>query len=168
MDITLQIDESFQPEIEPHLITQAARSTLQFLRQQPSSEVKLSLAEVNSLSIVITDNEIVQQLNQEYRGVNAPTDVLSFENSPDPDFPEFDETTAAYLGDIVIAFPVAQAQAAAAGHSTQAEIMLLTVHGMLHLLGFDHDTPERKNHMWQIQRQIMTELGLAQVQPTES
>ncbi len=168
MDITLEIEESFQPELDPHLISQAARATLQYLQQTPAAEVQVSPAQALSLSIVIADNELVQQLNRAYRGVDAPTDVLSFENSPDPDFPDLEDPGADYLGDIVIAFPVAQAQAAAAGHSTQAEIMLLTVHGLLHLLGFDHDSPERRERMWQVQQHIISTLGLAHVQPTES
>lgn len=168
MDITIQIEESFQPELEPHLITQAARATLEYVTQMPTIALKVPVVETPSLSIVITDSEQVQQLNQEYRGVDAPTDVLSFENTPDPDFPDFDDPGGDYLGDIIIAFPIAQTQAAAAGHNTQAEIMLLTVHGLLHLLGFDHDSPERKEHMWQIQQQIMAGLGLPHIQPTES
>jgi probable rRNA maturation factor len=110
----------------------------------------------------------VQQLNAQYRGIDAPTDVLSFENTPDPDFPELDETEAGHLGDIIIAYPVAEAQAMAAGHTAQQEVILLAVHGLLHLLGFDHDTSENKEKMWQTQRQIMVELGLEHVQPTES
>lgn len=168
MDITLQIEEEFESELEPRLVTQAARVTAQYLHQISAPEVKISLAEASSLSIVITDNQMIQELNQAYRGVDAPTDVLSFENNPDPDFPDFEEAAANYLGDIIISFPIAQAQAAAAGHSPQAEVMLLTVHGLLHLLGFDHDSPARRERMWQIQRQIMTELGLAHIQPTES
>lgn len=168
LDITLQIEDAFQPQLEPHLIIGAARATLEYVQHTPAAEVNLSLAQPHTLSIVITDDELVQQLNHEYRGVNAPTDVLSFENSPDPDFPDFDEPAEAYLGDIVIAFPIAQAQAAAAGHSTQAEIILLTVHGLLHLLGFDHDSPQSRERMWHVQQQIMTELGLPHVQPTES
>jgi probable rRNA maturation factor len=73
-----------------------------------------------------------------------------------------------YLGEIVIAYPVAQAQAQAAGHTVQAEITLLAVHGLLHLFGFDHDTPENKKKMWAAQHQVMAGLGLAHVQPTES
>jgi probable rRNA maturation factor len=116
----------------------------------------------------MTDKATLQQLNQQYRGLNVPTDVLSFENVPDPDFPAMDEDLLGYLGEIVIAYPVAQAQALAAGHTVQAEITLLAVHGLLHLLGFDHDTPQSKNKMWAAQHQVMAELGLAHVQPTEN
>jgi probable rRNA maturation factor len=117
---------------------------------------------------VVTDSETIKELNQQYRGINAPTDVLSFENIPDPDFPEVDQAASGYLGDIIIAYPVAEAQALAAGHAPQDELILLAVHGLLHLLGFDHETSENKQQMWDIQQRIMTELELAHVQPTEN
>lgn len=161
MDIFFQIDEPFQALIEPEPLEKAVQWTLQFFG-------KSSASSVNSMTIVITDNDTVQQLNAQYRGIDAPTDVLSFENTPDPDFPELDETEAGHLGDIIIAYPVAEAQAMAAGHTAQNEVILLAVHGLLHLLGFDHDTSENKEKMWQTQRQIMVELGLGHVQPTES
>jgi probable rRNA maturation factor len=72
-----------------------------------------------------------------------------------------------HLGDVTIAFPVAQTQAQAAGHSSIAELTLLAVHGTLHLLGFDHNTSAAKERMWTAQHQIMTELGLEHIQPTE-
>jgi probable rRNA maturation factor len=160
MDITFQIDEPFQPQVEPEQIEQALRLTFDFFYQ--AAEV------VNSVTVVVTDNELIQQLNAQYRGVDAPTDVLSFENAPDPDFPEVDETATAHLGDIIIAYPIAQAQALAGGHTPQAEVTLLAVHGFLHLLGFDHDTPANKENMWAAQQRVMTTLGLAHVQPTEA
>ncbi|MBE7471213.1 MAG: rRNA maturation RNase YbeY [Anaerolineae bacterium] len=161
MDIFFQIDEPFQALVEPEPLEKAVQLTLRFLGNSYASSI-------NSVTIVITDSDTVQQINAQYRGIDAPTDVLSFENTPDPDFPELDETEAGHLGDIIIAYPVAAAQAAAAGHTAQNEVILLAVHGLLHLLGFDHDTPENKEKMWQTQRQIMVELGLGHVQPTES
>ncbi|RME82331.1 MAG: rRNA maturation RNase YbeY, partial [Caldilineae bacterium] len=71
------------------------------------------------------------------------------------------------LGDIVIAAPTAARQAHAAGHTPAEEICLLAVHGILHLLGYDHDTPARKEAMWQKQAQILAANGLAHVKPTE-
>lgn len=155
MDIILQIDPPFLAELESNLIQQAVQAALQHFGR------------LNSLTItvVITDNQTVQQLNHQYRGINAPTDVLSFDNIPDPDFPDLDQD---HLGDIIIAFPVAKAQAAAAGHQPLEEVTLLAVHGTLHLLGFDHDTPAQKKEMWAAQQQIMAELGLAHLQPTEN
>ena len=156
MDIGIQIDESYSAMIDANQIKEAMRATL---RLCPGPRTK----ETDSVALAITDDETVRQLNHRYRGVDEPTDVLSFENLPDPDFPN--EEATVHLGDVIIAFPVAAAQATAAGHAISEEIILLTVHGTLHLLGFDHDTPTGKKNMWSIQRQIMTELGLPYVQP---
>lgn len=164
MEIIFQIDEPFQPLIELEPLEKAMQLTLHFFNKSAGA----AAADPNSVTLVITDNDTVQELNAQYRGIDAPTDVLSFENTPDPDFPELDEMEAGHLGDIIIAYPVAEAQALAAGHSAQQEVILLAVHGLLHLLGFDHNTPENKADMWHKQRQIMVELGLGHVQPTES
>lgn len=163
MEIFFQIDDPFQARIEPEPLEKAVRLTFHRFNQNTGSNPSTA----SSVTLVVTDNDTVQQLNADYRGVDAPTDVLSFENTPDPDFPQLDEE-AGHLGDIIIAYPVAEAQALAAGHTAQEEIVLLAVHGFLHLLGFDHDSPENKAQMWQIQHQVMVELGLGHVQPTES
>jgi probable rRNA maturation factor len=161
MDFMLQIDEAFEPHLEPNRLEQALVSALTVV---PA----LAPTSAQTVTIVITDNELVQQLNRDYRGVDAPTDVLSFENLPDPDFPDVGQAGSDHLGDIIIAYPVAKAQALAAGHTPPEEVILLAIHGLLHLLGFDHDTPESKERMWAVQRQMMTHLGLAHVQPTET
>jgi probable rRNA maturation factor len=70
-----------------------------------------------------------------------------------------------YWGDVLIAYPQAQAQAAAANHAIQAELALLVVHGVLHLLGYDHVRPEDKEVMWERQAHVLSQLGLAHVQP---
>lgn len=164
MEIFFQIDDPFQARIEPEPLEKAVQLAFHRFNQNTGSNPSTA----SSVTLVVTDNDIVQQLNADYRGVDAPTDVLSFENMPDPDFPQVDELEAGHLGDIIIAYPVAEAQALAAGHTAQEEVVLLAVHGFLHLLGFDHDSPENKAQMWQIQRQVMVELGLGHVQPTES
>jgi probable rRNA maturation factor len=164
MNVIFQIDEPFQRRVEPDRIEQALRLTFDLFNETGGSNEVTA----NSVTVVVTDNEVVQQLNAQYRGIDAPTDVLSFENTPDPDFPELDEATAAQLGDIIIAYPVAEAQALVGGHMPAEEIALLAVHGFLHLLGYDHDTPDRKQTMWAIQQQVMAKLGLAHIQPTET
>ncbi|MBI1877337.1 MAG: rRNA maturation RNase YbeY [Chloroflexi bacterium] len=164
MDVIFQIDELFQPQVNPEQIEQALRLTLDFFNQTSGSNP----VNAGSVTVVVTGNDAIQELNAQYRGIAAPTDVLSFANTPDPDFPELDEATAGHLGDIIIAFPVAQAQAVTGGHTPQDELTLLAAHGFLHLLGFDHDTPANKKIMWAAQAQVMAELGLAHVQPTET
>jgi probable rRNA maturation factor len=116
----------------------------------------------SALSLRITTDDEIQQLNRDYLGKDAPTDVLSF---PVP----FDdpESGVPYLGDIVISLPTAFHQAQTAGHPPGEEIKLLLVHGMLHILGYDHATPEEKTTMWALQDKILTQLDI-QAKPTES
>ena len=157
MNVILQIDKPFQIDTDPRPIQNAVQTTVQLVRGNTEDGV----------NITITNEDAIQQLNYQYRGLNTPTDVLSFAYSPDPDFPKIDPMMSHYLGDIIIAYPVAKTQAKVRGHSVQDEIILLAVHGTLHLLGFDHATPAQKEKMWAVQQQIMTSLGLVHVQPTE-
>jgi probable rRNA maturation factor len=107
------------------------------------------------LAVVLADRDRSQQLNRAYAGHDAPTDVLSFsDGSVTP------ESGEPYLGDVVICLPVALEQAAAAGHSPDAELALLAVHGVLHLLGHDHGQADQQAAMWEAQRRILEGLGL--------
>jgi probable rRNA maturation factor len=160
VEIVVHIDEPFVANLTPEPLKQAVTTTLHFGSGPGSNDAQ-------TVSVVITHDETVQQLNRQYRGVDAPTDVLSFATVPDPDFP-LDEESPIHLGDIIIAYPVAEMQARAGGHTVLEEVILLIVHGTLHLLGFDHNTPLNKDEMWAIQQQIMVELGLTHVQPTET
>ncbi len=160
MEIFLEIDPQFNPVVDEPQLRQAVETTLTLM--QPEADPAQSVA------ISITDTPTIRELNRQFRGIDAPTDVLSFVNEPDPDFPDQDPETAAHLGDLVIAYPIAAAQAHAGGHPPMAEVVLLTVHGLLHLLGFDHDTAAAKTAMWSAQRRVLAELGLAHIQPTEA
>jgi probable rRNA maturation factor len=114
-----------------------------------------SVSSVTSLTIVFTDDAQMHELNSEYLKIKAPTDVLSFPaNELDP------ETDSTYLGDILISLPRAIEQSNAAGHPLEAEIQLLVVHGVLHLLGYDHVNPKEKRRMWDTQVTILEQLGL--------
>ncbi len=111
------------------------------------------------LTIVLTDDARLQTLNRDYLGIDAPTDVLSFPASEtDP------ETGARYLGDILISIPRADAQAKVAGHPLESEVQLLVVHGVLHLLGFDHAEAEEKTKMWKAQAEVLEQLGLSGIE----
>lgn len=135
-----------------NLIEQAARAALEHEAQSPDAE----------LSIVLTDDARLQQLNREYLGIDAPTDVLSFPSTEtDP------ETGARYIGDILISIPRAGAQAEAAGHPLEAEVQLLVVHGVLHLLGYDHAEAEEKARMWKAQAEVLEQLELGSIQIRE-
>lgn len=116
----------------------------------------------SELSIILTNDTRLHELNLNYLGVDAPTDVLSFPASEtDP------ETGARYIGDILISIPRARAQADAAGHPLESEVQLLVVHGVLHLLGHDHAQPEEKARMWTAQAEILETLGLGNIQIRE-
>lgn len=110
-------------------------------------------------TILLTDDVSIQELNRRYAGVDAPTDVLSFSAwEGDPGFVVAPEM-AAYLGDIVISVPYAARQAAAVGRALDAELRLLVVHGILHLLGYDHATDAEEAIMWEKQRSILEDLA---------
>lgn len=108
-----------------------------------------------SLSLVLSDDETVHGLNRQYRGVDAPTDVLSFPVEHDAPFE--DDTD---LGDLIIAVPYLARQAKAQGHTFADELLLAAIHGTLHLLGYDHDTRENEDAMWTIQAQALAAAGV--------
>jgi len=134
------------------LLERAANAALEYEAKPLDSE----------LSIILTDDARLHELNLNYLGVDAPTDVLSFPASEtDP------ETGARYIGDILISVPRAQNQADAAGHPLEAEVQLLVVHGVLHLMGHDHAEAEEKVRMWKAQTEIQERIGLGQIQIRE-
>jgi len=121
---------------------------------QLALEIEQSPSHV-SLAVVITDDQEIQALNRQFRDVDAPTDVLAFAD---------DETGQAfvdgsdeppYIGDVIVSLPRAREQAAEHGHSTTEELRLLVVHGVLHLLGYDHATPSEQAAMWARQDAIL-------------
>ncbi len=147
-----------QKEKVIHSIAAALRTavtvTLRHEQVKPPAEVTL----------LLTDDDQLQALNKEYRGINQPTDVLSFGSGETmPGMKEEDP----YLGDIVISLPMAERQAKQGGHSLKAELQLLTVHGTLHLLGHDHEEPEEKDRMWWTQASILAQLGAEITGPPE-
>lgn len=112
-------------------------------------------AESGALTVVLTDETQMQTFNREFSGKDISTDVLSFpDGTIDPDL------NLMYFGDVIVAVPIAQEQAKRAEHSTNDELMLLTVHGTLHLLGFDHILPQEKDRMWDHQERILDQLGI--------
>ncbi len=145
-----------QDFLESALLERAARITLEI---STSLNPRLESALVDAdMTIVLTDDKQLHELNLEYLGVDSPTDVLSFPASEsDP------ETGTPYLGDILISIPRAAQQAQAAGHPVEAEVQLLVVHGTLHLLGHDHAEAEEKARMWNAQAEVMSRLGLSYV-----
>lgn len=144
----------------------------------------LNLPEGIELDLSIVSNEEIQVLNRDYRGLDKPTDVLSFaltevtsefdvdfahldltekaEETEDLEETEFEEEEAIpqHLGDIIISYPRAQEQAQDYGHSLDRELAFLAVHGFLHLNGYDHQTEEEAQEMFRIQEEVLTTYGL--------
>lgn len=141
------------------LLERAARLTLDSVT--PLTDLGPEWTE-GDITIVLTDDRQLHELNLDYLNVDAPTDVLSFPASElDP------ETGSLYLGDIAISVPRAAQQAEAGGHSVEAEAQLLVVHGTLHLLGYDHSTDEEKAVMWAEQAKVLERLGLSRIKIQE-
>ena len=108
----------------------------------------------SDLTILFVDPDPIAELHERWMSLKGPTDVMSF--PMDELRPGDGKTTMeGVLGDLVICPWVAAQQAAAAGHSTMQEMMLLTIHGILHLLGYDHVTPEQERQMFGLQRQLL-------------
>lgn len=149
--IEIEIDQPFQELIDPASLETVARNVFKHTDTDPKSEFGLQ----------VTDDDTLQRLNLQYMGIDAPTDVLSFPvafQNPDSGNP--------YLGDILISYATAALQAQASGHPPEEEVKLLLVHGLLHLLGYDHTTPEEKEAMWALQNSILAGLHI-QARPTE-
>jgi probable rRNA maturation factor len=145
--INVMISDAYADQVTPELLERAAQAAL---KQQANQAGAQTVA--GDLSVVIEDDARLHALNQEFLGIDAPTDVLSFPSGEDEVDPE---TGQAYLGDVIISFPRALEQSTAAGHSVQDELQLLVVHGVLHLLGHDHAESGEKERMWSAQSEIL-------------
>lgn len=154
--IFIQFAKPIQASIDPQLrksdlLTSTAQEALQQAGAPPGAE----------LTIVISDDAQLQSLNRQFLGIDAPTDVLSFPSQDtDPD------TNGVYLGDILVSYPQAVAQSQAGNHAIQDELQLLVVHGVLHLLGYDHGEEAEREKMWAIQERILHRLGCSILGPS--
>ena len=120
---------------------------------------KLYDAENSELSVTLTDDKNIHELNKKYRGVDRPTDVLSFAFRESEE-PEILDSEIEILGDIIISLERAKIQAENFGHSYLREVIFLTVHGLLHLLGYDHIEEDDRLEMEREQDYIMAQLGI--------
>ncbi len=115
-------------------------------------------APAGALTVRVVGDGEIRRLNRVFLGHDYATDVLSFPAAED-------DTAVRYYGDLVLALPRARAQARAGDHALDDELRLLSVHGVLHLLGFDHDTTTAQRRMWRAQARILSGLGSAFVAP---
>jgi len=110
------------------------------------------------VTLVITDDEGIQALNREYLGRDAPTDVLAFGAQEAAESFVAAPEMEGYLGDVIVSYPRAVAQAEEQGQAVEEELNLLIVHGVLHLLGYDHADEQQKAAMWARQEAIVSGL----------
>ena len=107
------------------------------------------------LSILLVTSDVMSELHQQWMDESGPTDVLSFPMDELRPGTAGEPTPPGLLGDVVLCPEVAAAQAREAGHSTSEELLLLTTHGILHLLGFDHAEPDERTEMFDLQRRLL-------------
>jgi probable rRNA maturation factor len=150
--MSIEINNESSVPVDEAALQRLAIFALDQLRVHPDAE----------LAIVCVDEAAMEQLHVQWMDEPGPTDVLSF--PMDELRPGSDDaiTPAGLLGDIVLCPQVAIAQAETAGHSTTEELLLLTTHGLLHLLGFDHAEPDEEKEMFGIQRDILLGFALAE------
>jgi probable rRNA maturation factor len=145
MSTGMSYDLNFQVQLETDLALPTARMerAIEWVLQGHD------VAPATGISVVIADDGEIRRLNQQFRGIDAPTDVLSFPNEPVPGEDE------PYLGDLILALPYIQHQAEEEGHTLSDELVLVVIHGTLHLLGYDHDNAERQSDMWEKQAEAL-------------
>jgi len=150
MSIEIQNETTY--EVDEAQILRLATYALDALRVHPDAE----------LAIMLVDEGAMEQLHVQYMDEPGPTDVLSF--PMDELRPGHDDliTPPGLLGDIVLCPAVAEGQAEKAKHSLMDELLMLTTHGMLHLLGFDHAEPDEEKEMFGLQRDILVGFAMAE------
>jgi probable rRNA maturation factor len=153
MDIDILIDKEFKnkPPVE-EWFKKVVFTALTAEQADPSTQV----------SLFITGQEKVHQLNLEYLGEDRPTDVLSFPMlAPEESGRTFvtPPDSMVHLGEVIISYPQAAIQAEEHGHPVEREMAVLIIHGILHLLGYDHDVPEAEGKMKEREKAILEILG---------
>ncbi len=158
MEINVLIDEGLEGSLEVSWLRSVVEQVL--IAHEAGSDVELSL--------VITSQEKVQQLNRDYLGRNEPTDVIAFAMLPElsvegeleTDFPLFipPPDGMLHLGEVIISYPQAVIQAEEHHHSVKKEAAILIIHGVLHLLGYDHDEAEQERQMRAREAEILSQV----------
>jgi probable rRNA maturation factor len=134
-------------EVDAAGLTRLCRFAMRRMRLHPATELTLRLVDPATIAV----------LNKQWMGKDGPTDVLSFPMDELTPGRDGEESPEGYLGDIALCPQVAEQQAPAAGHTAQDEIDLLTIHGILHLLGYDHAEPAEHQEMFGIQGRLLLE-----------
>ncbi len=158
MEINVLIDDEFKASIDAGWLQSIAEKVL--VAQGTSSNAELG--------VVIAGEKRVRQLNRSYLGKDEPTDVLAFamlpeqpaQGMPATDFPPFviPPDSVLHLGEVIISYPQAVTQAEEHQHSVNREIAILLIHGVLHLLGYEHDKPELEHKMTAREMEILNNI----------
>lgn len=144
--MSIEINNESTIEVDESALVRLATFALDQLQVHPDAE----------LAIMLVDEAAMEQLHVQWMDEPGPTDVLSFPMDELRPGTEESPTPAGLLGDVVLCPQVAEGQAVTAGHSTLEELQLLTAHGILHLLGFDHAEPDEEKEMFGLQKEILT------------
>lgn len=144
-----------------HVVAEEAnQAAIDSVRTAALAALKYEDAPQGVLSVVLADAESLRKLNLQFRQIDSATDVLAFPDGT------IDSDDGVYFGDVVIALSVASEQAKNAGHTLESELALLTVHGVLHLLGHDHATEAEKEGMWSHQAAILRQMAIKMKLPS--
>src|SRR6478609_2085518 len=143
--MSIEVNNETGYDCDEHELVRISRYVLDELRVHPQAE----------LSIVLVDEAAMERLHVQWMDLPGPTDVMSFPMDELRPGSEDAEPEPGLLGDVVLCPSVAAQQATQAGHTTEEELLLLTTHGILHLLGYDHAEPEEEAAMFELQRQLL-------------
>jgi probable rRNA maturation factor len=143
--VSIEVVNESGYEVDEAEVAALARSVLDTMHVHPQVE----------LSVLLVDTAAMTALHQQWMDEPGPTDVLSFPMDELRPGREGEPSGPGLLGDVVLCPEVAAKQAAAAGHATAEELLLLTTHGILHLLGYDHAEPDEEKEMFSLQRQLL-------------
>lgn len=149
IDVEVQVAPGFADLVDAGAVQAAAAATLRL--EGVGGQV----------TVVITDDQGIQELNRDFLGRDRPTDVLSFSAREGDDSFVASPELGDYWGDVIVSFPRAQEQAEEQGHAVERELNLLVVHGVLHLLGYDHEQEEELATMWARQDEILEAVAAA-------
>ncbi|WP_088318661.1 rRNA maturation RNase YbeY [Kineosporia sp. R_H_3] len=143
--MSIEVNNETGVAVDETEIVALSRHVLAEMRVHPQAE----------LSVILVDEAAMEQLHMQWMDEPGPTDVLSFPMDELRPGSDEEESPAGLLGDVVLCPQVAAKQAETAGHTTQEELLLLTTHGILHLLGYDHAEPDEEKEMFALQRRLL-------------
>jgi len=146
VEVSLAVEPGVDNAEQPELLEESVRQAVSIGVSQPDRPMPFGVQPVLEVNLILTDDARIHELNRDFRGIDAPTDVLSFSQIEGGELVRAPSGRLA-LGDVVISLDTARRQAMEQGHSPDAELCHLAVHGALHLLGYDHQTDEDEARM---------------------